>query len=483
MISLRRQGIAKRTDSGMGRQISRVPVSWTRCTRRCAQAGEGCGKSRRQWPPRLSSRASAAVAIINATSAGSATAPPLKASGSSRSTAATSPARSRTTPSASLTAARRARASGAGGRATGRGAPGGAAVDAGDAVGHPAGHHHGLEQRIAGQTIGAVQAARRRLAARPQAVDRAAARRVHDDAAHVVVDRRPHGDGLDRGIEAGGAAACRDGGEARREIAAQRGTRVEEDTMAGGDVGGHGARDDVARLELGAPLPRHETRAGLVDQHRAFAAHRLADQRHGIETDIERGGMELHEFHVGESGAGARRERQALTNGAQRIGGMGVEPAQPAGRQHHATGGQQAGAPRSCRQHARHAAVVDQQAARLQPLDHGDGRRGAHGGNQRPHDRRARAVAGDMDDAPARVGGFAGPCANLPCASRSKATPQRSSSAMAAGAAAAMRAATAEVAQPVAGGERVRGMQRRRSRRRPARRRRRPAPRPRRRPR
>ena len=56
--------------SGTARQITRVPVSSTRCTRRRAQAGDGCGKSARQWPPRLSSRASAAVAISSADQGG-----------------------------------------------------------------------------------------------------------------------------------------------------------------------------------------------------------------------------------------------------------------------------------------------------------------------------------------------------------------------------------------------------------------------------
>ena len=74
--------------------------------------------------------------------------------------------------------------------------------------------------------------------------------------------------------------------------------------------------------------------AGLVDQHGALAAQGLADQRHGIEPDIERGGMELHELHVGQRRAGARRQRQPLADGAQRVGGVGVEAAQPAGGQH-----------------------------------------------------------------------------------------------------------------------------------------------------
>ena len=159
-------------------------------------------------------------------------------------------------------------------------------------------------------------------------------------------------------------------GKCRAKSGAQRLAGIEEDAVAGGDVRGHGARDDVARLELGAAMPRHEPLAGFVHQHGALAAHGLADQRHGIEPDGQRGRMELHELHVGQRRAGASGQRQALADGAQRIGRVGIEPAQPAGREHDATGraaGRRSGRPR--RQHARDAAIVDQQAARLEPLD------------------------------------------------------------------------------------------------------------------
>ena len=113
--------------------------------------------------------------------------------------------------------------------------------------------------------------------------------------------------------------------------------------------------------------------------------------------------MELHELHVGQRRAGPRGQRQALADGAQRVGGVGVEPAQPAGRQHDPAARQQAGVGGTSRQHAGNAAVVDQQAAGFQPLDHRDRGRGLHRGDQGAHDRGARAVARDMDDAAAAV--------------------------------------------------------------------------------
>ena len=329
--------------SGTARQTSLVPVSWTRWTSRRAQAGEVCGKSARQWPPRLSSRARAAVAIIRATSAGSAAPPPLKASGcrcADRPLEASAVAHDAQRLADRAAQGRHVRRRWQGDRPCCRQRR---RLGADDAVRHRARHDHRLEQRVAGQAIGAVQAACRDLAAGPQALDGAAALGVRGDAAHVIVHRRPHRDRLAHGIDAGGPAARRDAGEMPCEVRAERRPGIEEDAMAGRDMRRHRARDDVARLEFSAALACHEARAGLVYKHRALAAHGLADQRHGIEPDIERSGMELHELHVGQRRARPRRQRQALADGAQRVGGVGIEAAQPAGRQHDPAARQQAG--------------------------------------------------------------------------------------------------------------------------------------------
>ena len=92
------------------------------------------------------------------------------------------------------------------------------------------------------------------------------------------------------------------------------------------------AGDDVARRELGAGNPGHEASAGLVDEDRALAAHRLADERHRTVAAIERGRVELHELQVGEDRAGAGRKREPLAEAAGRVGGVLVEPADAAGR-------------------------------------------------------------------------------------------------------------------------------------------------------
>ena len=67
----------------------------------------------------------------------------------------------------------------------------------------------GLEQRVRGEPVGAVQAGRGHLARGPQALDGGAAAQVGGDAAHVIVRGRRDGDELVHGIDAGGAAVAR----------------------------------------------------------------------------------------------------------------------------------------------------------------------------------------------------------------------------------------------------------------------------------
>ena len=99
------------------------------------------------------------------------------------------------------------------------------------------------------------------------------------------------------------------------------------------------ARDDVARRELGVGMDaEHEALAEIVDERRALAANRLGYERHRIAPDRERGRMKLHELHVGEQGAGARRHRDAVAGRFDGIGRVAIEPADAAGRKHDGTG-------------------------------------------------------------------------------------------------------------------------------------------------
>ena len=121
-----------------------------------------------------------------------------------------------------------------------------------------------------------------RFAARPKAGERAAALGVHGDPAHVIVLRRPNRDRLARRIDAGRAAGRGDDREARREPRPDRRARVEEDAPALRALAAM-ARATTSRGASSAPgTSGHEPLAGIVDQDRAFAAHRLADQRHRI---------------------------------------------------------------------------------------------------------------------------------------------------------------------------------------------------------
>ena len=87
--------------------------------------------------------------------------------------------------------------------------------------------------------------------------------------------------------------------------------RVEERAVAGGDLGEHAARHDIARREFGERMPRqHEALALVVDQGRAFAAQRFGRQRRRIAADHDRGRMKLHEFRIGDHRAGARGDRE-----------------------------------------------------------------------------------------------------------------------------------------------------------------------------
>ena len=118
--------------------------------------------------------------------------------------------------------------------------------------------------------------------------------------------------------------------------------------------------------------------------------------------------MELHEFGVGDAGAGARREGERRAGRLGRIGGDGVKPADPAAGEHgRARGESVEGARGVAAVNAGHAAGLDDQILGDDIFDHFDGRRLPDLGDQRLHDGGAGAVALHPHDAPRRMGGFA----------------------------------------------------------------------------
>ncbi len=247
------------------------------------------------------------------------------------------------------------------------------------------------------------------LAAGPQAGHAGAPGRVHGDAAHVVVRGRANRDRLRRGVDPRGAAEGVDRREMAREIRDAPG--IEAHAAAGGEHAPNLARHHVARLQVAAREAGHHRGARAVDQGRALAAHRLADQRHRVAADVERGRVELHELHAAQGGAGQRGHGDARAVRAARVGGVVEQPAHAAGGQHHARGAQHQILAAALREDAAHAApfrgrAIEQQAAGGQALQHRDRRRGGHGGDQGAHDLPAGAVAGGVHDAPARVRGL-----------------------------------------------------------------------------
>ena len=90
----------------------------------------------------------------------------------------------------------------------------------------------------------------------------------------------------------------------------------------------------VARGQLAARIVvGHEAVAVAIDQPGPFAARGLADQAAAAAGDVEHGGMELHELHVAQFGAGPIGHGHAVAGGHVGIGGFAIELAGPAGGQ------------------------------------------------------------------------------------------------------------------------------------------------------
>ncbi|ESY76499.1 hypothetical protein X739_33675 [Mesorhizobium sp. LNHC220B00] len=90
------------------------------------------------------------------------------------------------------------------------------------------------------------------LTASPQARHRAAARGIHGHAAHVIMCRRAHRDGLDCRIDSGVPAMPVNSWEALGESGAKGLPGVKVDTMSCGKLLPYGPGYDVARCQLAA---------------------------------------------------------------------------------------------------------------------------------------------------------------------------------------------------------------------------------------
>ena len=120
----------------------------------------------------------------------------------------------------------------------------------------------------------------------------------------------------------------------------------------------------------------HEALAVLVAQVGPFAADRLADEVAAGAGDVEHRGMELHELHVAQLGAGAIGRGHAVAGRHRRVGRLAVDHAGAAAGQDGLLGpDQQLAVRRPPHQRADAAALVRQQVDREGVVPDGDVRR------------------------------------------------------------------------------------------------------------
>src|SRR5690606_34228037 len=110
--------------------------------------------------------------------------------------------------------------------------PGARMIDgACNALRNPATADGGLDERIAGETVGAMQPCGSCFAAGPEAGNGAAPFAVHCDTAHMIMDGGSDRDRLTRRIDAHGLAGSVDAWKTPSEAGSERLPRVEIDAM------------------------------------------------------------------------------------------------------------------------------------------------------------------------------------------------------------------------------------------------------------
>ena len=95
----------------------------------------------------------------------------------------------------------------------------------------------------------------------------------------------------------------------------------------------------VARGQLAARVVvGHEAVAVAIDEPGPFAAHRFGDQAAAAAGDVQHRGMELHELHVAQLGAGAIGQGHAVAGGDFGIGRFAIDLAGAAGAENRLLG-------------------------------------------------------------------------------------------------------------------------------------------------
>ena len=188
-----------------------------------------------------------------------------------------------------------------------------------DLVRAGAGEHQALEQRVAGQTVGAVQAGAAHLADREEPRHVGGAELIHQHAAAGVVRRWHHGDRLAGDVDAEALAAPGNGREVRLDELRRAVRDVQIHAVLTGAL--HlvvdGAGDDVSGRELAELMEAvHEALAVFQREHTAFAAHRFRDQKR-LGVGVEQAGrVELVELHVADAATRPPGHGDAVAGGA-----------------------------------------------------------------------------------------------------------------------------------------------------------------------
>ena len=201
------------------------------------------------------------------------------------------------------------------------------------------GEDEGFEQRIAGQTVRAMQAGASHFAHGEQSAQGGLAMLVGFHAAALVVGGGNDRDRLLGDIDTDRGAGLVDFREPLLEELPRLMGDVEIDAFGTGafhfcvDGAGH----DVARGEVFERVVAfHELPPLFVDENPALAAHRLADEkRFGLRVE-QAGRVKLHEFHVADRGAGAPGHGHAVPRSDVGIRRVEVDFAAAAGGQHDA---------------------------------------------------------------------------------------------------------------------------------------------------
>ena len=164
--------------------------------------------------------------------------------------------------------------------------------------------HKALKRRVAGQTIGAVNARAGRLAAAEQTGDVGLSIEIRSDATHHIVLDRSYRNVILRDVDPVLQTRMIDGRKAvRQKIGGPvRDVQPNERRALVLDLPVDLTRNDIPRSQLGQRVAAlHEAFALVVSQNTAFAANRLRDQEAlmvAVFRGIQARGMKLNELHV-----------------------------------------------------------------------------------------------------------------------------------------------------------------------------------------